>query len=102
MPNATVPTYGWSRAIADEKHKGEHTGRLVADTDEGPISISANVKVNGPRAGLRRIHTQNPNGTWTSVVIDAKGALVGYAHSPTKKEAREQLNAQDPHADPDA
>jgi DNA-binding XRE family transcriptional regulator len=102
MQQATVPTFGWNRAIADEDHKGEHAGRLVADTDEGPISISANVKVNGPRAGLRRIHTQNPNGTWTSVVIDARGALVGYAHARTKKEAREQLNAQDPHSDPDA
>jgi putative transcriptional regulator len=101
MPQAAVPTYGWNRAIADPDAKGEHTGRLVADTDEGPISISANVKVNGPRAGLRRIHTQNPNGTWTSVVIDARGALVGYAHARTKKEAREQLNAQDPHSDSD-
>jgi hypothetical protein len=81
----TVPTFGWNRAIAEPDHSGEHTGQLVADTDEGAISISANVKVNGPRAGLRRIHTRNPDSTWTSVVIDRHGALVGFAHAKTQK-----------------
>ncbi|HEX4344272.1 MAG TPA: hypothetical protein VHZ31_01800 [Solirubrobacteraceae bacterium] len=92
---STVPTFGWNRAIADPAHSGEHAGRLVADTDEGPISINANVKVNGHRAGLRRIHTHNPDGTWTSVVIDSHGALVGFAHAKTQKACMEILDAQD-------
>jgi len=92
---STVPTFGWNRAIADPNHSGEHAGRLVADTDEGSISISANVKVNGHRAGLRRIHTHNPDGTWTSVVIDPHGALVGFAHANTQKACMDLLDAQD-------
>jgi hypothetical protein len=88
---SSVPTYGWNRAVADEAHTGKQAGRLVAETDAGPISISANVKVNGADAGLRRIHTQNPDGTWTSVAIDARGELIGVAHARTKKEARAKL-----------
>jgi hypothetical protein len=92
---STVPTFGWNRAIADPDHTGEHAGRLVADTDEGRISISANVKVNGVRAGLRRIHTHNPDGTWTSVVIDPHGALVGFARATTQQACKDLLDAQD-------
>jgi hypothetical protein len=95
MPSSGVPTSGWNWAAADDHHRGKRTGRLVADTDVGAVSISVNVKVNGPRAGLRRIHTRNPNKTWTSVLIDHRGALVGYAHAPTKKRCRELLDAQD-------
>lgn len=90
-----VPTFGWTRAIADPNHTGEHAGRLVADTDEGSITISANVKANGARAGLRRIHTHNPDGTWTSIVIDRHGALVGFAHATTQKGCMSVLDAQD-------
>lgn len=91
---SAVPTKGWNRAIADDSHRGKRTGNLVVDTDVGAVSISANVKVNGPRAGLRRIHTKNPNGTWTSVLIDHRGALVGYAHANTKNGCRDLLDAQ--------
>ncbi|MGH3849666.1 MAG: hypothetical protein ACRDRT_08180, partial [Pseudonocardiaceae bacterium] len=90
-----VPTFGWTRAIADPNHTGEHAGRLVADTDEGSITISANVKSSGPRAGLRRIHTRNPDGTWTSSVIDRHGSLVGFAHATTQKACMSVLDAQD-------
>lgn len=94
MPSA-VPTFGWNRAVADDSQKGKRSGTLTAATDVGAISISANVKINGPRAGLRRIHTQNPDRTWTSVLIDHRGALVGYAYAPTKKGCRDLLDAQE-------
>ena len=86
--------YGWTRAATNDGQPGKRTGRLLAETELGPISISANVKFNGPRAGLRRIYTQNPTGTWTGVAIGAQGNLMAYALAATKDEAREQLERQ--------
>ena len=86
-------SYGWTRAAANDGQPGKRTGRLLAETELGPTSISANVKFNGPRAGLR-IYTQNRTGTWTGVAIGAQGNLMGDALAATKDEARQQLERQ--------
>lgn len=81
---ASRPTYGWHELCP--KHQVE--------TDAGLVTVRANVQTAGRRAGLRRIRSQNPDGTWTIVEIAADGRLAGIAHAVLEKTARAQLDAQ--------
>lgn len=87
-PEITQGTYGWT-AVAP---KGS---QLVATTDEGQITIAANAREVGRRAGEVRIAVHNAHGSWTNLTLSPDGDLLGFARGPRKKEVRAQLDAQD-------
>lgn len=77
------PTHGWQELCPTHK----------VETDAGLVAIRANTRMTGPRAGLRRIRSQNPDGTWTIVELGPDGRLAGIAHAEQEKMARAQLDA---------
>lgn len=77
------PTRGWQELCPTHK----------VETDAGVVTIRANTRMTGPRAGLRRIRSQNPDGTWTIVELGRDGRLAGIAHAEHEKVARAQLDA---------
>jgi hypothetical protein len=76
-------THGWQELCPTHK----------VETDAGRVTIRGNTRMTGPRVGLRRIRSQNPDGTWTIVELGADGRLAGIAHAHHEKTARAQLDA---------
>jgi hypothetical protein len=76
-------THGWQELCPTHK----------VETDAGRVTIRANTRMTGPRAGLRRIRSQNPDGTWTIVELGPDGRLAGIAHADHEKVARARLDA---------
>jgi hypothetical protein len=76
-------THGWQELCPTHK----------VETDAGLVTIRANTRMTGPRAGLRRIRSQNPDGTWTVVELGPDGRLAGIAHAQREKDAKAQLDA---------
>jgi hypothetical protein len=81
-------TFGWT-AVAPEG------SRLVAQTDAGSISIAANARQVGRRAGEVRIAIHNAGGSWTNLTLSPEGDLIGFARGPRRQDVKAQLDAQD-------